>query len=74
MAKWFFFGFAAAAAFAAYMFWFRRSDDFNEGFDSVRSKAKDYTSSMFDRASDVTEGMKSRANDQISRAREMANV
>jgi hypothetical protein len=74
MAKWFFIGFAAAAAVAAYMFWFRRSNDVGDRFDSLTSKARDYTSSVLDRASQVKENATSMASEQIDRARDTVNA
>ncbi len=74
MAKWFFIGFAAAAAVAAYMFWFRRSNEVGERFDSLASKARDYTSSALDRASQIKESAVSMASDQADRARDTVNA
>ncbi|HZQ98852.1 MAG TPA: hypothetical protein VFC93_08565 [Chloroflexota bacterium] len=74
MAKWFFIGFAAAAAAAAYMFWFRRSNEVGERFDSLASKARDYTSSALDRASQIKESAVSMASDQADRARDTVNA
>ncbi len=73
MAKWFFIGFAAAAV-AAYMFWFRRSNEVGERFDSLASKARDYTSSALDRASQIKESAVSMASDQADRARDTVNA
>jgi len=74
VAKWFFIGFAAAAAVAAYMFWFRRSNEVGERFDSLASKARDYTSSALDRASQIKESAVSMASDQADRARDTVNA
>jgi Flp pilus assembly protein TadB len=74
VAKWFFIGFAAAAAVAAYMFWFRRSNEVGERFDSLASKARDYTSSALDRASQIKESAVSTASDQADRARDTVNA